>query len=245
MAGSEKSGLSSAQIHLFENAYYILTPTKEVPEEWFFSFREFILAIKAIPLELDYREHDKDTSAISHVPHLIAAALVNTVHDLDNKEEHMKTIAAGGFRDITRIASSSPQMWEQICVDNQDNIIETMDSFIEHLQEARRHIAMSDGAYINQMFTKSGDYRNTFSFSTKGPIQNHFRIYCDIIDENGAIATIATILAVHNISIRNISIIHNREFEHGALGIEFYREDAMRTAVSILRHHRYTVWEND
>lgn len=72
-----------------------------------------------------------------------------------------------------------------------------------------------------------------------------FRIYCDVIDESGAIATVATILAVNAISIKNISIVHNRMYEQGALAIEFYEEAPMRKAVELLRHHRYTVEEND
>ena len=76
-------------------------------------------------------------------------------------------------------------------------------------------------------------------------MKKSYRIYCDIIDESGAIATIATVLAVNGISIKNISIIHNRSYEQGALAIEFYEEDPMRKAITLLRHHRYTVWEND
>ena len=102
-----------------------------------------------------------------------------------------------------------------------------------------------DGGYIYQMFERSRDYRNSFSFASPGPVKSSFRIYCDIIDESGAIATIATILAANGISIRNIMIVHNRVFEKGALAIEFYRQEAMKKAVSLLQHHRYTVWEND
>ena len=72
--------------------------------------------IGSIPLVLDYREHDRITAAISHLPHIVASSLVNLVKDSDNEQELMKQLAAGGFKDITRIASASPQMWEQICM---------------------------------------------------------------------------------------------------------------------------------
>lgn len=243
MAGSEKTGFENASEYLFENAYYILTPTQTVPEEWYQLYRDLVLSFRALPIRLDYAEHDYITAAVSHLPHVIAASLVNTVHDLDNPQEHMKLIAAGGFRDITRIASSSPDMWEQICTDNAPNLIRVMDSFLQMMHEAREKIRQKEGSYVHRMFEESRDYRDSFSFSSSGPLKKNYRIYCDIIDEAGAIATIATILAVAGISIKNIGIVHNREFEEGVLCIDFYDETSVGKAVAILRHHRYVVTE--
>ncbi len=245
MTGSEKSGLDNATDHLFENAYYIITPTEEVSRERVRQFSDFTLSLKALPLILDAQEHDYITAAISHLPHVIAASLVNTVHDLDSSKEYMRHIAAGGFRDITRIASSSPAMWESICVENSQNITRVMDAFLERMIEARDRISNQDGGFVSHMFERSRNYRDSFSFSSPGPVKRSFRIYCDVIDESGAIATVATILAVNAISIKNISIVHNRMYEQGALAIEFYEEAPMRKAVELLRHHRYTVEEND
>lgn len=245
MTGSEKSGLDNATDHLFENAYYIITPTDLVPKEKVERFRDLTLSLKAIPLILDPGEHDYITAAISHLPHVIASSLVNTVHDLDGQEEHMKTIAAGGFRDITRIASSSPAMWESICVENSSNIAKVMDAFLDRMIEARDHMCGRDGGYIYRMFEKSRNYRDSFSFASPGPVKRSYRIYCDVVDENGAIATVATILAVNAISIKNVSIVHNRIYEQGALAIEFYERNPMKKAVALLRHHRYTVWEHE
>lgn len=245
MTGSEKSGLAHATDHLFENAYYILTPEPEVPEEMVTRLHDLTLSLKAIPLVLDPDEHDFITAAISHLPHVIAASLVNTVHDLDGEQEHMKMIAAGGFRDITRIASSSPPMWESICLENRTNIAKVMDTFLDRMIEARDRMCQGDGGYISRMFEESRDYRDSFSFASHGPVKKNYRIYCDIIDESGAIATLATILAVNSISIKNISIVHNREFEEGVLAIEFYEQEPMKKAVGLLRHHRYMVWDSD
>lgn len=243
MAGSEKTGLKNATDHMFENAYYILTPEKDVPAEMIQKYKSLVESIHALPLILSCEEHDYITAAISHLPHVIASSLVNTVHDLDGSEEHMKKIAAGGFKDITRIASSSPEMWENICVHNKDNISKVMDVFIDHLIRARDHMNADDGPYINRMFAASRDYRNSFSDSSYGVLKRVYRIYCDIIDESGAIATIATILAVGGISIKNIQILHNREFEEGVLRIEFYDEESSVKAAALLRQHRYQIWD--
>lgn len=245
MTGSEKTGFENASDHLFENSYYILTPSGDVPKEWVDRYYQLATSLGAIPLVLTYQEHDYITAAVSHLPHVIAASLVNTVHNLDSKEEHMKLIAAGGFKDITRIASSSPEMWEQICLYNQGNIAAVMDEFIRLLTQARDRMCASDGAHIYRMFEESRNYRNSFSSASLGSIKKTYRIYCDVIDESGAIATIATTLAVNGISIKNIGIVHNREFEEGVLSIEFYEEAPSRRAAEILRQHRYQVWETE
>ena len=106
MTGSEKTGILSATNTLLENAYYIITPTALTPKEEISEFRDFVLSLGAIPLILDYKIHDYSTAAISHLPHMIAYSLVNLVRQIDDDKETMKTIAAGGFKDITRIASS-------------------------------------------------------------------------------------------------------------------------------------------
>lgn len=242
MTGSEKSGFASANDHLFENSYYIITPSMGTAPEQLEACRKLVSDIGALPVVLDYRQHDFVTAAVSHLPHLIAASLVNTVHDLDSKEEIMKMIAAGGFKDITRIASSSPEMWEHICLANQANISEVMDTFIRLLEDSRKQMTAGNGRAIYQMFERSRDYRDSFSSSSLGTIKKVFTIYCDIVDESGAIATIATTLAVNGINIKNIGIVHNREFEEGVLRIEFYEEEPSVKAAEILRQHRYQVW---
>jgi prephenate dehydrogenase len=108
MAGSEKTGLKNANEYLLENAYYILTPTTKTSPERLEEFRSLVTQLGAVALVLDYHLHDYATAAISHLPHIIAYSLVNLVKKSDDANETMKTIAAGGFKDLTRIASSSP-----------------------------------------------------------------------------------------------------------------------------------------
>ncbi len=243
MAGSEKTGIENAQWYLIENAYYIITPSKDTPPEKVERYRQLVASLKALPLILDYREHDFVTAAISHLPHIIAATLVNLVHDEDTPEETMRTIAAGGFKDITRIASSSPDMWEQICTTNAENILPVLDAYTESLQKVRAQLAEHDGASIHRLFADSRDYRNSFSDHSAGPLKKVYMLYCDMVDEAGGIAALATILASSGISLRNIGIVHNREFEEAVLRVEFYDEDALKKSVALLRKYRYTVYE--
>lgn len=243
MAGSEKSGFANSKAHLIENAYYILTPSAGVSREKVEKYQSLIESLKALPIVLDCREHDFITGTVSHLPHIIAATLVNFVRDTDTKDEMMKALAAGGFKDITRIASSSPVMWQQICLKNRDNISRILGSYIDSLQRAKACVDKKDGPGLYTLFESSRDYRNSMPDSSAGPIKKQFALYCDIIDEAGGIATIATILASNNINIKNIGIVHNREFEEGVLRIEFYQEPACTKAAALLQKYRYVVYE--
>lgn len=243
MAGSEKNGFMNSKPLLLENAYYILTPSAKVSEEKVERYRAFVESLKALPVVLDYQEHDYVTGTISHLPHIVAANLVNFVHDTDSKKGLMKSLAAGGFKDITRIASSSPVMWQQICLKNKDNISTILGQYIDSLKETKELIDDADEDELFRLFEESRDYRNSFPESSAGPIKKSHAVYCDIIDEAGGIAAIATILASNNLSIKNIGIVHNREFEEGVLRIEFYDETSSKKAAEILQKFRYIVYE--
>ena len=243
MAGSEQSGFEHSSDHLLENAYYILTPGGQVPLEKLTEFSELIDSLGSIPMVLTAEEHDFITAGVSHLPHIIASALVNLVKTLDNDAEYMKTIAAGGFRDITRIASSSPVMWQQICMENHENISNVLDDYIRMLIQIRCSIDNKEADNIFDMFASSKDYRDSIDIVDNSLIPRSYVLYIDVADEAGAIATIATILATEKVSIKNIGIIHNREFEQGVLKIEFYEEDAMKRGAALLKKRNYIVYE--
>ena len=202
MAGSERSGFSNSSDHLLENAYYIITPGGEVALDRISDFTELISSLGAVPLVITAEEHDFITAGVSHLPHIVASALVNLVKLLDNDAEYMKMIAAGGFRDITRIASSSPIMWEQICLENQKNISTVLDEFIRMLIQIRCSIDNKESDNIFDMFASSKDYRDSIDILDNSLIPRSYVLFIDVADEAGAIATIATILATEKVSIR-------------------------------------------
>ena len=133
MAGSERIGFANSKAGLLENAYYILAPAPQVPAAKIAEFQGLVTSMGAIPLQVESQKHDYVTAAVSHLPHIVAAALVHLVQDHDDAQGLMKSIAAGGFKDITRIASSSPVMWEQICMTNTVNISRLLQDYIDAL----------------------------------------------------------------------------------------------------------------
>lgn len=243
MAGSEKTGLANANEFLLQNAYYIITPTARSEDKAISAFRDLVVSLGAIPMILDYETHDYATAAISHLPHIIAYSLVNLVREADDKNETMKNIAAGGFKDITRIASSSPVMWENICLSNRTQLLKLLDSYMEVLRHIREDIFSSDGSALLAAFQQAKDYRDSLPITKEGALNKIYELYLDLADEAGEIASIATLLAEHGLSIKNIGIIHNREFEEGVLRLELYDESSFSSAVSLLRRHHYTIYE--
>lgn len=241
MAGSERFGYQNAKASLLENAYYILTPSGEVPKEKVDNYRTLVETIGAIPLVLSYTEHDYVTAAISHLPHVIAASLVNLVKSSDSEEGVMKMIAAGGFKDITRIASSSPDMWQQICLTNADNISKLLRTYIQYLNVLADDIDDHEKDKLYEFFDTARNYRESFISSPSGPIKAEYVFTVDIADKPGAIAAIASLLAMHDVSIKNIGINHNRELAEGALRIEFYDQDTLAKAEKVMTEHGYKI----
>lgn len=244
MAGSEKSGFSATKAELFENAYYVLTPESGASEEQIQEMRQMAETINAIPVVLDPKEHDYIVAAISHVPHLLASSLVNLVENLDTPNKDMHRLAAGGFKDFTRIASSSPEMWQQICLANEHSVLIVLDQYIHLLQDAKTALLQKDESSVYRIFEQSKNYRNTFLNKAIGSIEMTHALYVDIEDVPGIIAKVATHLGQHEISIKNIGINNNREDIEGVLEIVFYDGASVDESAKLLIANGYTVHRN-
>lgn len=242
MAGSERSGYSSSSAGLLENAYYILTPTARISKDNLSLLSGIIKDAGAIPVIMSEDQHDTVTAAISHLPHMAAYALVNLVHNRDDAESTMKMIAAGGFKDITRIASSSPIMWQQICGENKEKLLAFMDDYIAELTSLRSSIEKENASALYDYFSDAKDYRDSFDDVISGPISRSYRLTVSIPDETGIIAKLSGMFADKGINLKNMGIVHNREFEEGVLRIEFYDEHSLKQAISVLEETEYTIY---
>ncbi|MCI8658728.1 MAG: prephenate dehydrogenase [Lachnospiraceae bacterium] len=239
MAGSEKTGYENSTDHLLENAYYIITPTPLSRQEYVDEMVSIANLIGSIPIVLDPSCHDRIVAAISHLPHIIASSLVNLVQNSDDSQERMKRLAAGGFKDITRIASSSPKMWEQICMTNTQPICDMLQAYIDSLQKILDGLYRKDSQAVYDLFDRSRSYRNSIPDSQKGSVPPDYSFTVDIVDEPGSISTLSVILSARGINIKNIGINHNREHGEGALRITFYEEAAMNEAWIQLKKYNY------
>lgn len=160
MAGSEKYGYDNADSKIIKGAYYVLTPGKNASEKNISDYEDLVKSIGCKPTVMDMELHDKATGVISHIPHVISASLVHFLIEHDNDKQTMKTLAAGGFRDVTRTASSSVKMWEDICLANNDVICELLDDYIKQLERIRNTMASKDKAEIAKFFSEAKEYRD-------------------------------------------------------------------------------------
>ena len=241
MAGSERFRYNASKEHLFENAYYIIAPGENVPEEKIAEFKETVTKIGAIPVIISPYEHDYAVASISHVPHIIAAALVNNVKKLDSDKEYMHLLAAGGFKDITRIASSSADMWESITFENKEDIISVLDSFSEVINDIRSNIMNDNTDYVYNYFLNAQQYRNTFNTTTPKAFVRRYEIDVDVLDRPGSIAIITVLFSSHGINIKNMGIVNNRESNSGVLNFAFDSEEDRMKSVQLLRDMNYEV----
>ncbi|MCR5775285.1 MAG: prephenate dehydrogenase/arogenate dehydrogenase family protein [Lachnospiraceae bacterium] len=167
MAGRERSSYFNASAELISGCYYYLTPSKNVTEEEEDRLKSFISELGCHPITVDPKKHDLIVGAISHIPHMAAYMLVKLVMDEDTPEEYMRVTAAGGFKDTTRIASSDPSMWSEICLANKDNLTKLMDRYIHDLKDIRSLIERSDEKALYDMFGEIRDYRNSMFTQTE------------------------------------------------------------------------------
>ena len=160
MAGSEKYGYDNSDAGIIKGAYYVLTPGENATEEQISSYARLVESIGCRPTIMDMNLHDTATGVISHIPHVISASLVHFLINHDNDRQTMKTLAAGGFRDVTRTASSSVKMWEDICLANNDVICTLLDDYIDELKDIRNIMASKDKTQIARFFSDAKEYRD-------------------------------------------------------------------------------------
>ncbi len=237
MAGSEERGVGAADPLLFENAIYILTPGDDVPEPEVDRLGALAAQIGARPLVLPATQHDRVAAAISHLPQLLAVELVNSLDDLGDNKSHAVHLAAGGFRDMTRIGSSPFDMWKDIFETNEDEILAALEKFIERLR-ARRGSFDSDA--LADAFTASSETRAVLPKDTKGFLTPLWELRVFVQDKPGMIADISGMLFQHSINIKDMGVVKVREGETGSVRLAFGSKQAAESALEILRDAGYT-----
>ena len=244
MAGTERSGYKSSFAHLFENAYYILTPSAHAPQESVSLLSRVIEGIGAIPLVMSADEHDLAAGGISHVPHVLAAALVNLVRQADEGSGRMRALAAGGFRDITRIASSNPGLWESIVLSNKKHVLFLLKQFEKILEDFAGYLENGYARKIYEFFSEAGRFRDSLPDHGQGLLPAIHRLVVDVEDKPGIIGEIATLLGRNNINIKDINVANSREFEQGCLIITFSDNESVNIAFDLLIQTGYKVFKN-
>jgi prephenate dehydrogenase len=232
MAGSEKAGVTAADPFLFQNAIYILVPDVKVPRDRYDALIALLRSVGARVLELAAEEHDEAVASISHLPQIMATTLVEMVGKLNEDDDHFLPLAAGGFRDMTRIASSPfAPVWQDIYATNADQVRAMIDRYMAVLQDARERL--EDGSLVED-FSYANRVRGSIPRDAKGFIHVLYEILVVAEDKPGVIAEIATALEGEGININDIEVMKVREGEGGTLRLGFDSDEAAGRALVVL-----------
>jgi len=241
MAGSHKTGIHAAKAHLFENAIYVLSPTSQCQQQELQNLKEVLQWTKCKFLTLKPEEHDEMTSVISHFPHLIASSLVHQAKKWEEIHTYLPGLAAGGFRDITRIASSNPKMWQDIFLHNKTKLSRLLQDWINEMVTLKEFLDMNKEAEMVHYLNEAKDYRDGLNAYSRGALPSYHDLYVDVKDKPGAIASVVQSLADADISIRNIRILEIRDNINGALRLSVTSKEDQQKAHDLLQAQDYDV----
>jgi len=159
IAGSEESGAAAGRFDLFEGARTVLTPTRSTDPEALRKIRSLWEGVGSMVVEMDASEHDVILAAVSHLPHMAAYALVNTLSGMKDRHPSIPSFAAGGFKDITRIAGSHPEMWKEICRMNKKNILKMIGDYTRALNSIQVKIEQDRFEELSRLFEQARGFR--------------------------------------------------------------------------------------
>jgi len=168
MAGAERMGVSAARSDLFQGAVCVVTPSRQSPEPALVQLRALWTGVGGRVLTLSPEVHDAQVSRSSHLPHIVASQLANCVLSPEHPKEQ-SLLCASGFRDTTRIASGSPEMWHDIVMANRKNLIGTLGGFIAQLSQFRAALEAQDSAFVAEFFTRAKQRRDAWSEQGSSP----------------------------------------------------------------------------
>ena len=216
MAGSELDGLDGADAALFEGATWVLTPTDSTSDEAFALVAGTVSSLGAEVVALAPESHDRLVAVVSHVPHLTAAALMGVAAQRSDEHAALLRLAAGGFRDMTRIASSRPGIWLDICEENRTAILEGIDELIAGLGILRASVAHGDRETLHERLEAARRARMNLPIKA-GPIENLVEVRIPIPDRPGAAAEVFALSGDLGVNIFDFEVVHSVEGDKGIM----------------------------
>lgn len=233
MAGSEQDGLDGADADLFAGATWVLTPTPATDQQAFATVRWVASRLGAEVVALPPARHDALVAMVSHVPHLTAATLMSLAADASEEHAVLLRLAAGGFRDMTRIAAGRPSIWPDICAENAPAILAALDDLVGRLTEMRDVIASQDRERLLGTLEHARTARR--NLPARGPQpESTVELRVPIPDEPGVLARITTLVGELGVNIHDLEIAHSSEGQRGVLVLAVSTDgcEAVRAALA-------------
>jgi prephenate dehydrogenase len=232
MAGSEDEGIDAARPDLFEGNWWILSPTEAVEAATYQRLHSLLATLGARVLALKPEQHDELLAVISHVPQLTATALMNMAAEKGRDHAGLLALTAGGFRDVTRVAASNPEIWIDICRENRDAIAATLEQFAGRLLRFRDLVLHDDSADLREAFLAARSARRALpGKSVEGDL---FEVRVPVPDRPGLLAEITTAVGDLGINIEDLQITHSAEGGRGTLHLSVVGEAQAHEVVARL-----------
>src|SRR5947209_3716247 len=216
MAGSEQEGVDGADPELFEGATWVLTPTVDTDASAYALVQSVITSLGADVVALSPQRHDELVATVSHVPHLTAATLMALAADGADEHAAVLRLAAGGFRDMTRVAAGHPGIWPDICAENRDAIVDTLERLVASLSAMRDLVAGGDRPGLLATLERARAAR--VSLPSRAPEPEHLvEVRVPVPDRPGVLAEVTTLLGELGVNIEDLEIAHSAEGDRGVL----------------------------
>lgn len=223
MAGSEQLGVDGSDPEMFRGAVWVLTPTVATDPECHAIVRGVVRSLGADVVELSPARHDALVAVVSHVPHLTAAALMGIADERAEEHAALLRLAAGGFRDMTRIAAGTPTIWPDICGENRTAIVEVIDQLTGELGRLRDLVAAHDHDGLLAVLQRAQAARRNLPSRAVHP-EALVEVRVPILDRPGGIAEVSTLAAELGVNIADLEIAHSSEGDRGVLILVADRE---------------------
>jgi prephenate dehydrogenase len=241
MAGSEQVGVDGASADLFAGSVWVLTPDDVTDDQTYLAVRSIVASFGSDVVAVPAARHDALVAVVSHVPHLTAATLMRLADARSEEHQALLRLAAGGFRDMTRIAAGDPGIWPDICAENSRAIISVLDALIADLSRVRELVAGHDRAGLVELLSAAQRARR--SLPTGADAAEHLsEVRVPIPDRPGELAQILDVASEHGINVFDMEIAHSGEGDRGVAILVVAQESAaaLRDALAA-REYRATV----
>jgi prephenate dehydrogenase len=235
MAGSELEGVDGARADLFQGATWVLTPVAGTDDRSFAEIRSVLSSFGAEVVAIPPDRHDTMVAMVSHVPHLTAATLMRLADERSSEHRVLLRLAAGGFRDMTRVAAGSPAIWPDICAENRLAIVDELDRLIDALGEIRDVVSKSDRDELIERLERAREARMALPARFGRP-DSLTEIRVPIPDRTGVLAEITTLATDLDVSIADIEIAHSAEGTGGVLIVLVEQAVAERLHDGLVEH---------
>ncbi len=216
MAGSEAIGVDGARADLFDGAAWVLTPTPGTDQQAHALVHSVVRSFGADVLTLAPEQHDRLVATVSHVPHLTAAALMQMAAARGESDAALLRLAAGGFRDMTRIAAGDPGMWLDVCAENRHAIVDVLDELLGALGELRRVVDDGDPVGLEQRLRSAQQARRSLPMGAP-PSEQLAEVRVQIPDQPGELATVTALATELDINVYDVEVAHSVDERGGRL----------------------------